>query len=168
MYKRVTKRYERNQNRPYKFEETREYHLAEEWFKERRQIKAPITEVCNKCFCNTETPIKMPCCSSDFCSACFSARSELYNRCDTCNAVIDFGKYDLYDSFDLTIPTYDDFYYEEEQKFEPIVLEPIEPVEEEYVGQLAEQDIVDSLVQQIIMLYLQTVFYASYSSSNLS
>ena len=138
MYKRVTKRYEHNKQRPSRFEETREYQLAEQWFKERRSvIKSPVTETCEKCFLSTDNPIKMVCCKSAFCSECYSERAALYNRCNTCNTVIDSTKYELYDGFELKIPTYDEFCY-----YEPtlIELEPLLDEEELYFGQLEEQE----------------------------
>ena len=175
MYKRVTKRYDHNKQRPSNFEETREYQLAEQWFKERRSIiKAPNTDVCEKCFISTTNPIKMACCKSAFCSECYSERAELCNRCNTCNTVIDFNKYELYDGFELKIPIYDEFYYEEPFELMPIILEPIEPlepIEEEYIGQLNEQDINRQyyLMLNNAIMYLQSIiYYTSYTSSSLS
>jgi hypothetical protein len=140
MYKREFSKYEHNKQRPSRFEETREYHLAEQWFKERRSvIKAPVTETCEKCFLSTDNPIKMGCCKSTFCSECYSDRADLYNRCNTCNTVIDMTKYDLYDGFELKIPTYDEFcYYEPDQTL--LQLEPLLVEEDLYVGQLEEQE----------------------------
>jgi hypothetical protein len=172
MYKRITKRYDHNKQRPSRFEETREYQLAEQWFKERRSIiKAPITDVCEKCFISTDNPIKMLCCKSAFCSECYSERAELCNRCNTCNTVIDFTKYELYDGFELKIPTYDEFYYDEPFELMPIILEPLEAIEEDYIGQLNEQDIDRQyyLMLNNAIMYLQSViYYTSYASSSLS
>ncbi len=138
MYKRGFSKYEHNKQRPSRFEETREYQLAEQWFKERRSvIKAPVTETCEKCFLSTDNPIKMGCCKSTFCNKCHSERAELYNRCNTCNTVIDMTKYELYDGFELKIPTYDEFCYYEPNLIE---LEPLLDEEDIYVGQLDEQE----------------------------
>ena len=172
MYRRVKKRYEYNKQKPHRFEETREYQLAEEWFKERRSLvtESPLVkEVCEKCFLSTDNPIKMGCCKSAFCSDCYYERAALYNRCNTCNTVIDSTKYELYDGFELKIPTYDEFCYYE--PLEPITLEPIEPLEDDYIGQLNEQDVDNQyyLMLNNAMMYLQNLlYYTSYTSSSLS
>jgi hypothetical protein len=162
MYKRVEKRYERNNQRPYRFEETREYQLAEQWFRERQEtVQKPVTVKCTKCSINTDKPVSMSCCKSVFCNRCFVDRAELYNRCGSCNDVIDRSKYELYDGCDLTIPTYDKFCYLDEPKILPIVLEPIEPFEEDYVGQLAQQDIINMNYIMLLnaMYYLKNCVY---------
>ncbi len=157
MYKRGFSKYEHNKQRPSRFEETREYQLAEQWFKERRSvIKTPVTDICEKCFLSTESPIKMGCCKSTFCNKCHLERAELYNRCNTCNAVIDMTKYELYDGFELKIPTYDEFYY-----YEPtlIELEPLLDEEDLYVGQLEEQE-QEQEQEQVVNTYAYNLYLA--------
>jgi hypothetical protein len=160
MYKRPEKRYEHNKQRSRRFEETREYQLAEQWFKERQQtVQKPVVK-CTKCSISTDTAINMSCCKSALCNNCHLNCSELYNRCDICSSVIDMAKYDSYDGCDLVIPSYDNFNYLSEYKIMPIVLEPIEPFED-YVGQLAEQDIINLNYLMLVnaMSYLQNRVY---------
>lgn len=123
-------REQRGKRGGYNFEKTREYHLAEKWFEERKSRDIPseivttpiqkrllppglekLSKICITCKKIPQIPITVNCCNTVSCVSCFTHYTELYNRCTKCKSVIDMEKYDLYDGFDLNIPSYDDFEY---------------------------------------------------------
>jgi hypothetical protein len=130
----------------YNFERTKEYQLAERWFEERKEtrkaynhstptntvvtpvIRAPpgLVKTTNKpkyCKVCTKIPTNLftsECCSLFFCSDCFNTRAELFNRCPCCKKAVKEELIEQFEGLDLTIPSYDEFYY-----FEPIEFVPV-------------------------------------------
>jgi hypothetical protein len=130
----------------YNFEKSKEYQLAERWFEERKEtrkeynhptptntvvtpvirmppglvkttIKPKYCKVCNKIPSSLFTS---ECCNSFFCSDCFNTRAELFNRCPCCKKAVKEELIEQFEGLDLSIPSYDEFYY-----FEPIEFVPV-------------------------------------------
>ena len=120
------------------FEQRKEYKLAEKWLEERKEtkIESILTDppskakkgpppgltkplpanLCKKCNSVITIPLNNGCCNNTFCVMCTIFEAELYNRCYSCKSVIDITKYDDYDGLNLTIPSYNDFIYEDSEK----------------------------------------------------
>jgi hypothetical protein len=125
----------RNFRGAYNFEQTKDYKLAEKWFQERRDtIKNQSTpsstisstqpthrpppgfqekqvKLCKKCFIPQKNPFIARCCNNSFCGNCLTNQMEIYNRCFTCNTVINLDKFEEYEGLDLKIPSYEEFDY---------------------------------------------------------
>lgn len=142
LFSKKCQREQRNARGAYNFEKTKEYKLAEKWFEERKNnqnksrslspsvqsppptkkhsnppglIKTTQTKSCKVCTKIPDFPLITNCCNILICNACFSIRSDLYNRCTSCNSIINEELYDLYDGLDLLIPSYEDFHYLENE-----------------------------------------------------
>jgi hypothetical protein len=68
---------------------------------------------CKKCSKILSNPIMIDCCKSCFCLSCLVLHIDLFNRCLSCKAIVDKDLYELYDGCDISIPSYQDFDYQE-------------------------------------------------------
>lgn len=142
-YPPFSKKYQYNKRGTYNFGRSKDFTLAEKWFKERLESSNEQKQEIYKTPSDTlkKQSINMPpglsksmtniafckkcknkilinnslvyCCKSLFCFECFSLHNDTFNRCIGCKKIVNIAYYDLYDGLDLKIPSYEDFFYQD-------------------------------------------------------